>query len=222
MRTCRPMADEVSIGEEMDRVIPVVEALRGAFDVPLSVDTRNGEVAKAALDAGACIVNDVSGGQHDRGTVYATRQAEGTFVAMHMRGNPKTMMELAEYKDVVSEVCLELIQRRDECEQLGIPRWRQILDPGIGFAKNHAQNLTLLANIGRVRAAVGGCPILVGTSRKRFIGEILGVTEPEKRDWGTVGSVCSAVERGAFMVRVHSVKPVKDALAVMDAIRGSL
>ena len=221
----RPGAEEVAIQEEMQRTVPVIEGIRKVSDVPISIDTRNAAVAKAAVEAGADIVNDVSGGTHDPemlATVAALQVVP--MVLMHMRGTPKTMQSMTEYGDIVSEVASSLLERSQEAERAGIPRWMQVLDPGIGFAKDFDGNLKLLKHCGKLRSLVEDYPILLGPSRKGFIGAITGETIPAERDYGT-GAACLAGifgpdnGNGCTILRVHNVRGIKQAAQVMDAIQ---
>lgn len=222
----RPGADEVAVHEELQRTVPVIEMIRKVSDVPISIDTRNAAVAKAAIDAGADIVNDVSGGTHDPDMLRTVAELGVPMVLMHMRGTPKTMQDMTEYSDVVKDVASALLERSVDAEVAGIPRWMQILDPGIGFAKDFEDNLRLLKHTGRLRQLVGAFPILLGPSRKGFIGTISGETNPKERDFGTaaacvVGSIglSSGGEEGCAILRVHNVRGVKQAAQVMDSVR---
>ena len=231
----RPGAAEVAVHEELDRVVPVIAAIRAAgCTVPISVDTRSAAVAQAALDAGATLVNDVSAGAHDPRMLPLVAARGVPFIAMHMRGTPATMTQLTQYTDVVSEVITELGVRMAAAQHAGIPRWLQIVDPGVGFAKTADQSLVLMAELQRIKSELR-CPLLIGPSRKRFIAAAGGEQKPQQasignsdsnsdlhaRDMGTVGAVCSAAERGASIVRVHNVAAAKPALAVVQAIRTS-
>ena len=231
----RPGAKEVAIDEEMKRTIPVIEKIRQSSDVPISIDTRHAVVAKAAIDAGADIVNDVSGGMFDPDMLPTVAALRVPIVLMHMRGTPETMQTYAsDYSSVVDDVTEALLERCAAAEAAGIPRWMQIVDPGIGFAKDMAGNLSLLKNLNNLRANMGmtSTPILLGTSRKGFIGKLTGADNAEDRDFGSVASCVTAMCLGAGVgdkgngsneacniLRVHNVKAMKDAAVVMDAIR---
>ena len=220
----RPGAEEVAIQEEMQRTIPVIERIRKVSDVPISIDTRNAAVAKAAVEAGADIVNDVSGGTHDPEMLATVAALQVPMVLMHMRGTPKTMQSMTDYGDVVSEVASSLLERSQEAEKAGIPRWMQILDPGIGFAKDFDGNLTLLKHCGELRSLVENYPILLGPSRKGFIGAITGETVPSERDYGTAAACLAGIfgkdnGKGCTILRVHNVRGIKQAARVMDAIQ---
>ena len=220
----RPGAEEVAIQEEMQRTVPVIERIRKVSDVPISIDTRNAAVAKAAIEAGADIVNDVSGGTHDPEMLATVAALQVPMVLMHMRGTPKTMQSMTEYGDVVSEVASSLLERSQEAERAGIPRWMQILDPGIGFAKDFDGNLKLLKHCGKLRSLAEDYPILLGPSRKGFIGAITGETIPAERDYGTAAACLAGIfgqdnGNGCTILRVHNVRGVKQAAQVMDAIQ---
>jgi dihydropteroate synthase len=210
----RPGSDPVPAEEERARVIPVIERLAAACPVALSVDTRKPEVAEAALAAGACIVNDVSAGRSE-GMFDVVRAAGAGMVLMHMLGEPKTMQEAPRYDDVVGEVAAFLRERLEAATAAGIEPEALVVDPGIGFGKTLEHNLLLLRHLETLTEL--GRPVLVGPSRKRFIGAILGLPEDE-RDEGTLGAVAWAVTRGASIVRVHDVRSTVRALRVLDAI----
>lgn len=192
-------------------------------DVSISIDTRHAEVAQAAVEAGADIVNDVSGGKFDSQMLKTVAQMRVPMILMHMRGTPEIMQQMTDYDDVVSDVAATLIERSRAAEQAGIPRWMQVLDPGIGFAKDLRGNLLLLRKMSTLRSTLRDCPILLGTSRKGFIGKIANETNPEARDFGTVAScvaaLCLEENQGCNILRVHNVKGMKQAAMVMDAIK---
>ncbi|MFC1661392.1 dihydropteroate synthase [Gemmatimonadota bacterium] len=214
----RPGADPVSRKEELRRVIPVVEAVVESARVPVSVDTRHALVAEEALAAGALILNDVSGLRHDPGMVRIIADAGAALVLSHMRGTPSSMQELAVYDDVVGEVVAELRASFDLATSAGVDPRRVVVDPGIGFAKTGAQSLRLLSELGALIRL--GRPVLVGPSRKSFIGEVTGVS-PKERVPGTVAACVMAYLQGARLFRVHDVAPVVQALAVTEAIVGA-
>jgi dihydropteroate synthase len=214
----RPGAPAVEPEVQLARVLPIVERLVRALPVPVSVDTRSAVVARAALEAGAAIVNDVSAlGDPAMGAVV--REHGAGVVLMHMRGTPQTMRSLATYDDVVEEVRAELAAALARAAAAGIPPERIVLDPGIGFAKQAEHSLALLAALDRL--AQSGFPLLVGPSRKSFIGDLLGGVPSERRVFGTIGACVSALLRGARIFRVHDVEPVRQALDVAEAIRQS-
>ena len=233
----RPGAEEVAVQEELGRVIPVIERIRQDSDVILSIDTRHAAVAKASIEAGADIVNDVSGGTHDPNMFACVGEMGVPMIIMHMRGNPKTMQSLTNYNDdatdggngVVAIVARELMQRSAAAEEAGVPRWLQVLDPGIGFAKDLEQNLSLMKGADTVRRACNNLPFLFGPSRKGFIGKIAGATEPKERDFGTIAACLASIQqcnngnRGETcnILRVHNVKAVKQAVLIYDAIHNA-
>jgi dihydropteroate synthase len=213
----RPGAAAVSESEELARVIPVIERLSQCLTVPLSVDTYKAGVAAAAIDAGACIVNDISGLGYDLqlGAVIA-RTGVG-LVLMHTRGHSRDMYREARYDDVAGEVTSELVGSLARAVAAGVDPARIILDPGIGFAKRAGHSWSVLAALPRMAAL--GRPILVGVSRKSFLTEALGAVPPEERDWATAAAVTYAVLQGAHIVRVHAVKPMVHAVRVADTAR---
>lgn len=211
----RPGATPVSPDKEMLRVVPVIEALSSFLPVPISVDTRHAQVALEALRAGARIVNDVSGLQHDPGMASVVAGEGGSLVLSHMRGTPATMGELAVYQDVVTEVREELGRSLEVALNAGIPSDRIVVDPGIGFAKTGPQSMKVLGGL-RSLASLGR-PILVGPSRKSFIGALTGAP-PGERVPGTLAACIVAFLEGARIFRVHDVAPLVQALTVARAI----
>ena len=211
----RPGSEPVSADEELARVLPVIERLAtGASDPAISVDTRKAEVASAAIEAGASIVNDVSAGA-DPAMFEVVREHGAGIVLMHMRGEPKTMQESPHFDDVVAEVREFLRERIEAAEFAGIDAERIAIDPGIGFGKDLGHNLELLHRIDELLDL--GRPVLVGPSRKRFIGTLLDLPESERVE-GTAGAVAWAVARGVHAVRVHDVREVVRVVRVVDAI----
>lgn len=209
----RPGADEVAVDEEIRRVVPVVRRLADAGHL-VSVDTRKAAVARAALDAGAVMVNDVSG-LSDPEMASAVAAARAGLVVMHMRGTPATMQQDTRYEDVVGEVLLGLARAVADALEAGVEEARVVVDPGIGFAKTAEQNLVLLRRLPALLAL--GRPILVGPSRKAFIGRLTGAP-PEARLPGTLAAVVLAARGGARLLRVHDVAEAVQALAVTDAV----
>ncbi len=206
-------AEPVSEKEELRRILPVIRALAGVTDVPISVDTYKGRVAREALAAGATIVNDISGFGFDPDMPAVIAHAGASAVVMHMRGTPKTMQQNTHYDDLFGEIAGFLVSCVNRARSAGI---RQVMvDPGIGFGKSAEDNVRLLAGLSRFSAL--GCPVLVGPSRKAFLGAILG-TPVEDRLEGSIAACVLAAARGAQCVRVHDVGPVKRALTVADAI----
>jgi dihydropteroate synthase len=213
----RPGALPVDQEEELRRVIPVVAAVARRVAVPISVDTTKAEVARRALDAGAVIINDIQalGGDPDLGPVVASSRAG--VVLMHMAGTPRTMQADPRYGDVVAEVRAVLAARVAAAEQMGIPRARIAIDPGIGFGKTLAHNLELLRNLDQF--ATLGCAVLIGTSRKSFLGTLTG-RPVDQRTTASVVSALAAVLKGANIVRVHEVAAMVDAIKTWTAIHG--
>jgi dihydropteroate synthase len=212
----RPGAERIPPAEEIGRIVPVVAAL--ARRAPVSIDTRNAATMQAALAAGARIVNDVSGLTHDPAAAGVIADAECPVVLMHMRGTPATMNTLATYDDVALDVHDELADRLAAAEQAGIARGRIILDPGVGFAKTAEQNLELLRRLRLFRGF--GRPLLVGVSRKRFIGHYGGAPDPKARLAGSLAAGLWAAINGASILRVHDVAETVQALRVWRAIAG--
>jgi dihydropteroate synthase len=211
----RPGSTPVSADEELERVHPVIQRLAQLHPaVPISIDTRKADVAAEALDAGATIVNDVSGGA-DPAMFDVVRDREAAVVLMHMQGDPPTMQEAPYYDDVVGEVHEYLRQRIEAAELAGIDPERISVDPGIGFGKDLDHNLELMRGVDAFLDL--GRPVVVGPSRKKFIGTILDLPEEERVE-GTVGAVVWMVARGAHLVRVHDVREVVRAVRVSDAI----
>ncbi len=211
----RPGSDPISIGEELGRVAPVIEGLAMQVDVPISVDTRKAEVARVALEAGAAIVNDISAGP-DPAMFELARDSGAGLVLMHMQGEPKTMQADPQYDDVVREVRSFLADRIGAAVAAGVARGQLCADPGIGFGKNIEHNLALLHDIGSFHDL--RVPILVGTSRKRFIGELTGVDDPQERVEGTAATVAWCAAQGVEIVRVHDVREMVKVVRVVDAI----
>ena len=213
----RPGSDPVPVNEEIDRVVPVIKRLAAEVDVPISIDTQKASVAAAALDAGASIVNDVSAGRHDPDMFDEVRELEAGMVLMHMLGDPKTMQVEPHYDDVVADVQAFLREGVEAAVMAGIERDRLCVDPGIGFGKTLEHNLTLLREIDAVR--VEGVPLLVGPSRKSFIGRLTGA-EPDDRIGGTAGAVAWLAAKGVEMIRVHDVREMRQVVQVVEAING--
>jgi dihydropteroate synthase len=214
----RPGAGAPDEAEELRRVVPVVQALAAEIALPVSVDTRRSRVAEAALAAGAEIVNDVSGLTHDPRMAGVVRDAGAGVVIMHMRGDPATMDAHATYRDVAAEVAAELAERRDRALEAGIAREAIVLDPGLGFAKRAEHNFAVLDRLASVTAL--GHPVMVGPSRKRFLGAATGAPV-DRRDAATAAACVAARLRGARLFRVHDVGAAREALAVADAMLGA-
>jgi dihydropteroate synthase len=211
----RPGARPVDAEEECGRIIPVITAVARESSVPISVDTTKSAVARRALDAGASIVNDISGGRFDRGMAALVAQRQCTVIVMHSRETPATMQDQPQYTDVVAEVKQELLACAGSFAGAGVRRENIILDPGIGFAKRLTDNCILLRRLGEIVSL--GYAVCVGTSRKSFIGRITN-REAQDRLAGSLAGVAPAFYAGARIFRVHDVWQTKDALKVLDAI----
>jgi dihydropteroate synthase len=213
----RPGAEPVPAREELARVLPVLRRLRDRARVPLSVDTSKAEVARAALDEGAAIVNDISGLRYDPAVGDAVVAAGAALVLMHMRGRPRQMYREAVYAAPVADVAAELGRSLEAAVAAGVPRERIILDPGLGFAKLAAHSFELLAGLGELAAL--DRPLLVGASRKSFLREAVGDVPPPDRDFATAAAVTAAVLEGAHIVRVHAVREMCQVARVADEVR---
>jgi dihydropteroate synthase len=213
----RPGASVLGEDEELGRLLPVLEGLAGRLRVPLSVDTRKARVAEAALDRGAAIINDVSALKFDPSLACVAAAHGAALILMHNRGRSADMYEHARYDDVAAEVTAELGEHVAVATAAGIARERLIVDPGLGFAKRAGQSYAALAGLGRLKAL--DLPILVGPSRKSFVGDPLGEVPPADRAWGTAAAVAAAVLCGAHLVRVHDVREMVDVVRVADRVR---
>lgn len=211
----RPGAQAVSLDDELRRVIPLIEELAPHLPVPVSVDTSKPEVMRVAADAGAGLLNDVYALRLP-GALQAAAATGLPVCLMHMQGEPRSMQDNPQYQNVVAEVKTFLLERAAAAEAAGIPRASILLDPGFGFGKNLAHNLSLLRNLHELAAT--GYPLLVGLSRKRMIGSLLGDAPVERRLHGSVAAALLAMQHGATIVRVHDVQATKDALAVWQAV----
>ena len=213
----RPYSDVVEAEQETSRVLPVIERLAGRLTIPISIDTSKAEVAERALDAGAEIINDVTGLEGDPLMGELARQRSVGVCVMHMKGTPQTMQNDPCYEDVVAEIERYLIERLQACERIGIRRDRVCLDPGIGFGKTHEHNLTLLRATQRFVEL--GSPLLIGHSRKGFIAKLIGDPLAD-RTAATLGVSLAVAAAGAQVIRVHDVKPTVDALKLFEASGG--
>jgi len=221
-QSTRPQAEEVSLEEERRRVLPVIQAIRqgtgtvAPLSTLISVDTTKAAIARAAVAAGANIINDISGATYDPDMLPTVAELGVPIILMHIRGTPKTMQTLTEYGDLMGEIAGFLAQRIEAAIAHGIPHERIAIDPGIGFAKTADQNLEILRQLPKLKAL--GCPILVGPSRKSFIGKLLNRPDPKQRVWGTAAACYGAIAGGADILRVHDVAPMWDVCRVADAI----
>jgi dihydropteroate synthase len=213
----RPGAQPVPPAEERARVVPVIAALRArGLSLPISIDTRNAEVARAALDAGADLLNDVSALRHDPAYAALAAARGAPLCLMHAKGDPATMQDAPHYDDVLVEVAAFLAGRVAAAEAAGIPRERLLVDPGLGFGKTVAHNLALVRGLAILHDL--GCPILFGASRKRFIGTIAGIEIPDQRGPGSIAVALEALRQGAQVLRVHDVAQTRQAVALWEAI----
>lgn len=213
----RPGAPQISSQEEIDRVIPVIEALCRELPCPVSVDTTKSSVAAAAIAAGAEFINDISGLEFDPEMAKVAGDSGAGLFLMHTRGRPETMQADTHYRDLLAEVIDYLRGSIAMAEQAGVRRDRLAVDPGIGFGKSVEANLELLRRIGEIHSL--GCPLLLGTSRKGFIGSVLGEPDPAKRLFGTLATVALGVQQGVMIHRVHDVAPAKDVAMMAWAVR---
>lgn len=221
-QSTRPNAIEVSIQEEIDRVVPAITAIRQAgLKVPISIDTYRAKVAEAAMNAGADIINDVSAGLLDDNMLSTAAKLNTAIILMHMRGTPQNMNAYAKYDgDLIEIIGRELRERVEEAVKSGIRRWNIILDPGLGFAKTGAHNIEIIRRLDELRRQPGlnGMPWLLGPSRKRFIERITGEKTPCERRWGTAGAVAACVQGGADIIRIHDTKEMSKVVKMSDAI----
>ncbi|SLN31151.1 Dihydropteroate synthase [Aquimixticola soesokkakensis] len=212
----RPGAAEVSVDAEIDRVVPVIAAIRGAGSTAISIDTRKAPVAQAALAAGATLVNDVAAGTFDPDILACTAQARAPYCLMHAQGDPETMQDAPQYDDVLLDVYDFLEARIAHAQAAGIARHQIIADPGIGFGKSTAHNLALLARISLFHSL--GVPILLGASRKRFIGVIADTQNPADRMAGSVAVALAGIAQGVQITRVHDIAQTRQALSLWQAV----
>ncbi|MHA1154120.1 MAG: dihydropteroate synthase [Alphaproteobacteria bacterium] len=211
----RPGADPVEANDEQDRLLPALEAVRAACNLPLTVDTYRAETARLALAAGADGVNDITGGRHDPDMLPLVAESACGLILMHMQGTPRTMQKAPRYDDVVTEVANALSEYATSAETAGVARDRIVVDPGIGFGKTLDHNLALMT---RLRDVAGGRPLLLGASRKSFITHLTGA-ETSQRLGGSLATVAAAYEHGAAIVRVHDVHETIQFLEVLAAIK---
>ncbi len=210
----RPGASPVSAQEELDRVVPVIEALVARLDIPVSIDTSKPEVMATAVQAGAGLINDVNA-LRSKGAVEQAAKLGVPVCLMHMQGQPDTMQQAPRYDNVLDEVNAFLTERIDACVEQGIPQEQLLIDPGFGFGKTLEHNLELLRRLDELEKL--DCPVLVGLSRKSMLGTLTG-REPEQRMAASVAAALLAVERGASIVRVHDVAETVDALKILEAV----
>lgn len=215
----RPNSEPVGEAEELRRVVPVIRELARQTSAPISIDTTKAAVARAALEAGAAIVNDISGLTFEPAIIDVCRTTEAGVVCMHIQGTPQTMQINPQYDDVVRDIQGWLTERTDALMSAGIAAERIVLDPGIGFGKTPEHNIALLSNIAALQSL--GYPVLVGHSRKRFIGRLLG-RKVDERNFGTVGISIALAQQHVEILRIHDVRAVRDSLLAWDAVAGRL
>ena len=211
----RPGAEPITVAQELARVMPVIEALAGKTRALLSIDTRHAEVMRAAAAAGADMINDVAALTHEPAAMEAAVECGLPVVLMHAQGDPRTMQDDPRYDDVLTDVFDYLEARIEACERAGIPRSKLIVDPGIGFGKTLTHNLELLAGLSLLHGL--GVPVMLGASRKSFIGKLTGEKVAGERVMGSVGAALAGVAQGAQLLRVHDVKATREALTVWEA-----
>jgi dihydropteroate synthase len=210
----RPGAERIPADEQIARVVPVIQRIRANLDIPISIDTSDPEVMRAAVEAGACVVNDVSALRLPGAREFCARSGVGVCL-MHMKGEPRSMQDAPSYGDVLTEVSTFLVEQRNACVAAGVARESIVVDPGLGFGKSFAHNMTLLKEI---RALAGlGSALLIGVSRKSFIGRLLG-REVENRLYGGLGLAALAVSQGARIIRAHDIAPTVDAIGAVTAV----
>ncbi|MGB3509662.1 MAG: dihydropteroate synthase [Microcoleaceae cyanobacterium] len=219
-QSTRPGAEVVSLETELQRVLPVVKLLRNrqniSAEIPVSVDTTRAIVAQKAIEAGADLINDISGGIYDPEMLNVIASLQIPIILMHIRGTPQTMQKLTDYQDLIVEIYEFLQSRIEAAIAAGIDKSKIIIDPGIGFAKNYEQNLEIIRNLTIFRSL--NCPILLGLSRKSFIGHILNQPEPKQRVWGTAGACVAAIAQSVDILRVHDIKEMSEVCRVADTI----
>ena len=220
-QSTRPGAAQITVEEELHRVVPVIEAIRSSDDLVLSqavisVDTTQADVARVAVKSGADVVNDISGGTFDSAMFSTVADLGVPIILMHIRGTPEIMQKNTHYGDLMGEIYDFLERQITTAQAAGLSHSQIAIDPGIGFAKSYSQNLEILRQIPFFRKL--HCPILIGPSRKSFLGWLLDQPDPEKRDWGTAAACCAAIAGGADILRIHDGKEMVDVAKVADAI----
>ena len=216
-QSTRPGSEQINLETEINRVIPIIKAIRKNYSIPISIDTTRAIVAEQAIVAGADIINDISGGTFDSEMFSTAAKLEVPIILMHIRGTPKTMQQMTDYHDLIGEILRFFNIQINKAVNAGVNRDNIIIDPGIGFAKNAEQNIELLKRLSEFQGL--NLPILVGVSRKSFIGHILNKTDPKERVWGTAATCCSAIAGGANFLRVHDVAEMYDVVRVADALK---
>jgi dihydropteroate synthase len=217
--SAKPGAVPVDAATELARVMPVIAAIRqhpAIGQIPISIDTTKSSVARSAVAAGADLINDVSGGVADPQMFEIVAQMAVPYVMMHMRGTPATMQQMTEYQDIVTEMITFFETQIERAIECGVDRSQMIIDPGIGFAKTYQQSIALIRQLDKFQ--VLDLPLLVGVSRKSFIGKILNQPDPQQRIWGTAAACCAAIAGGTDILRVHDVAEMADVTRVADAM----
>ncbi len=219
-QSTRPGSEQITLEDELNRVIPVIQLFRSQSNqlanIPLSIDTTRAAIAQAAIEAGANLINDISGGTFEPEILSVAAKLDVPIILMHIRGTPKTMQQLTDYQDLIGEICQFFKERIQASQNAGINPSNIILDPGIGFAKTYEQNLEILRQLPQLKAL--GFPLLIGPSRKSFIGHILNQSDPKKRVWGTAAACVAAIVGSGDILRVHDVAEIVDVCRVADAI----
>jgi dihydropteroate synthase len=215
-QSTRPGAVQISLEEELNRVIPIIKTIRQHQDIPISIDTTRAEIAEKAIAAGADLINDISGATYDSEMLATAAKLEVPIILMHIKGTPQTMQNLTDYQDLIAEIRDFFQQQIRKAIAYKIKPANIIIDPGIGFAKNVAQNIQLIQQLSQLKTC--NQPLLIGVSRKSFIGQIIGQDNPKNRVWGTAAACCSAIANGADLIRVHDVAEMFDVARVADRI----
>ena len=214
-QSTRPGAEQISLKSEINRVTSVIKAIRENYSIPISIDTTRAKVAGIAVEAGADIINDISGGTFEVEMLPTAAKLGVPIILMHILGTPKTMQQMTDYQDMIGEITNFFTTQINKAIACGIARENIIIDPGIGFAKDSTQNIELLKRLSEFQSFK--LPILIGVSRKSFIGHILNKTNPKERVWGTAAACCCAIAGGANILRVHDVPQMYDVIRVADA-----
>src|SRR5690348_2640770 len=212
----RPGSEAISADEQLARILPVLKKIRGRLQIPISIDTQSAAVACAAIEAGAQLINDISALRHDPQMAALVKSAGVPVILMHMRGEPRTMQHGPFARDVMKDIADGFRHALHRAERAGLERSKILLDPGIGFGKNYKQNFEVLARLPELSKF--GCPIVIGTSRKRFIGAALGNLPSEERRWGTAATVTASILGGAHIIRVHDVKEMAQVAKLTDRV----
>lgn len=219
-QSTRPGSEQITLEDELNRVIPVIQLFRSQSNqlanIPLSIDTTRAAIAQAAIEAGANLINDISAGTFEPQILSVAAKLDVPIILMHIRGTPKTMQQFTDYQDLIGEIYQFFKERIQVSQNAGINPSNIILDPGIGFAKTYEQNLEILRQLPQLKAL--GFPLLIGPSRKSFIGHILNQSDPKKRVWGTAAACVAAIVGSGDILRVHDVAEMVDVCRVADAI----